>query len=191
MLLVPWAVQKMSEPPTCILSLLIWHVCFSYLLDAADPLQPLQQHSNDPNKSWDSRLTLWIQSLQIFAQRPFRKGRMVSKIQQSWHFDIICIFQAHTFHREEKKKKEFSLGISIILPTFQPIASSICRNSGRPSHMSSISLFPSVGWKMPLSSTIKSTVDYTHVSAVYHPLSPPFGQLTRENDLYSWSIHFI
>lgn len=117
--------------------------------------------------------------------------RWFQNFNKNWHFDIICIFQAHTYHREGKKKNEFSVGISIILPTFQPIASSICRNSGRPSHMSSISLFPSVGWKMPLSSTIKCKADYTHVSAVYHPLSPPFGQLTRENDLYSWSIHFI
>lgn len=38
-------------------------------------------------------------------------------------------------------KKSFSVGISIILPTFQPIGSSICRNSGRPSHVFNVSLF--------------------------------------------------
>lgn len=143
----------------------------------------VQARAGTPDWAFECEAMLQIPVL----HRAFRKGRMAPKLQESWKFGITCIFQAPTYCRG----KMFSVDICIILPMFQPHGSSICRTSGGPSHVFNISPFLSVGWKMPLFSTIKSKGGYTHVSAVYHPLFPPFGQLTKDNDLYPWSICFI
>lgn len=191
--LVPWQVHKMSEPPICIIHPLAGHVYFHYLFDAIDLPQPLQlqEHSKGLSKGWHSGLSLWAWSntrTNTCSAQSFWKGSNGFKISGKltvWHHPYFP-----GSHLPQGKKK-FSVGICILLPMFQPHSSSICRTSGSPSHVFNISPFLSVGWKKPLFSTIKSKAGYTHVSAVYRPLFPPLGQLTRDNDLYPWSICFI